>query len=877
MPLPDHPDEEFTQSYLGVPILVGDEVMGVVDVQSYERHAYDEGHLRLLSTITASMGVALENARLFEETNRLLAETEQRNAELAVINSVQQALAAELDIQAIYDAVGDQIRDTFDAQVVDLNSFEHDAELWHTNYLIEKGQRFYPEPEPLNNLHRHLIRTRQLVLINEFTDQAITEFGLQVTPGTEMPKSALYVPLVVGDLVRGYVSLQNVDRENAFSPSDVRLLSTLAASLSVALENARLFEETTRLLEETQQRTAELQIINSVQQGLASKLDFQAIIDLVGDKIGETLASDSTAIYLYDRSTDLIHNPYSVERGQRLHSDPFPLGRGLTSKVIESRQPLVFGTQETAYELGAAWIAHPDHPDEQFVQSYLGVPILAGDEVMGVVDVQSYEQHAFDESHMRLLSTITASMGVALENARLFEETTRLLEETQQQTSELQIINSIQQGLASKLDFQAIIDLVGDKMREIFGGQMTFVALYDRATNRLDIPYWMDGQGLPVQARSMELGEGLTSIVIQSRQPLVLGTVLEQQEHGGVFLGAGPHEESWLGVPIVVGREVTGTITLQDWPQNRYDEGDVRLLSTLAASMGVALENARLFEETNRLLAESEQRASELAIINDVGQALAGQLDQQGIVDLVGDKAAELFKADASGVALYDRETNLLHYLYWQEAGQRLPEQAPYALGPGLTSQVIEARQPLVLGTHEAQMQQGAIAIPLDPDDPDEQKTESWLGVPILSGGQVTGVINVQSYRQNTFEEADAPLAGHHRRQRRRGPAERPPLCRDDAPAGGEPTAGRRAGHRQPYRPGPGLRAGAGGPDPTGRRTGAPDLRGRHRLRGPARPASRGDPLPLSLWRRTPAPRAGGGADLPDHSGGRAPSDQRGA
>ena len=79
-------------------------------------------------------------------------------------------------------------------------------------------------------------------------------------------------------------------------------------------------------------------------------------------------------------------------------------------------------------------------------------------------------------------------------------------------------------------------------------------------------------------------------------------------------------------VAMLVGQEVIGTITLQDWPQNRYDEGDVRLLSTLAASMGVALENARLFEETNRLLAETQQRASELAIINSVGQGLAEQL-----------------------------------------------------------------------------------------------------------------------------------------------------------------------------------------------------------------------------------------------------------
>src|ERR1051325_1516900 len=100
-----------------------------------------------------------------------------------------------------------------------------------------------------------------------------------------MPKSVLYVPLLAGEEMRGVVSLQNIDHEDAFSESDVRLLETLANSMSVAIENARLFDETQRLLKETEQRNAELAIINSVQEGLVAKLDMQAIYDLVGNKI----------------------------------------------------------------------------------------------------------------------------------------------------------------------------------------------------------------------------------------------------------------------------------------------------------------------------------------------------------------------------------------------------------------------------------------------------------------------------------------------------------------------------------------------------------------------------------------------------------------
>src|SRR5213076_1172554 len=95
--------------------------------------------------------------------------------------------------------------------------------------------------------------------------------------------------------------------------------------------------------------------------------------------------------------------------------------------------------------------------------------ILASDRALGMIAMEDYErENTYGEAEVRLLSTVAASMGVALENARLFDETQRLFKESEQRAAELAIINSVQQGLAAELDFQAIIDLVGDKIAEIF-------------------------------------------------------------------------------------------------------------------------------------------------------------------------------------------------------------------------------------------------------------------------------------------------------------------------------------------------------------------------------------------------------------------------
>src|SRR6202035_2827607 len=121
---------------------------------------------------------------------------------------------------------------------------------------------------------------------------------------------------------------------------------------------------------------------------------------------------------------------------------------------------------------------------------------------------------------------------------------------------------------------------------------------------------------------------------------------------------------------------------------------DVRLLQTLAASMGVALENARLFDETQHLLKETEQRAAELAVINRIQEGMAAELDFQAIVDLVGDKLREVFQTSDIGIRWYDPKANLNHFLYQYEHGVRLI-QPPRTPSPGALK-LVQTRQPVV-------------------------------------------------------------------------------------------------------------------------------------------------------------------------------------
>jgi PAS domain S-box-containing protein len=356
----------------------------------------------LLETLAGSLSVALENARLVHETR-------QRNAELALINSVQEAIAGELDPQAIYDAVGDRIRDVFDAQVVSIATLDDASGLVHYPYLIERDERLQAEPRALAGFAKHVLEAREPLLIAENLDVEAERYGSSIVAG-DMPKSVLFVPLVAGGKTAGVISLQNIDREHAFDEDDQRLLTTLAGSLTVALENARLVQE-------TRQRVAELATVNSVGQALSSQLDLDGLIELVGERVRETFDADIAYVALHDEAAGQIEFAYYYESGERRAEAPMAYGEGVTSQVLASREPLLQNRREQ--HEGQDVIGTPS-------LSYLGVPILVGEKAIGVISVQSIDEEGrFGEADSRLLATIAANVGIAIQNARLFMEVER--------------------------------------------------------------------------------------------------------------------------------------------------------------------------------------------------------------------------------------------------------------------------------------------------------------------------------------------------------------------------------------------------------------------------------------------------------------------
>ena len=203
----------------------------------------------------------------------------------------------------------------------------------------------------------------------------------------------------------------------------------------------------------------------------------------------------------------------------------------------------------------------------------------------------------FEDRELEFLVGLSLQAVVAIENARLFAQAER-------RAAELATVNTVSQELAGKLDFKSLLELVGEQIRAVFKADVAYVALLDRATGIIEFPYQYGESSY----RPLKYGEGLTSKIIETGKPLIINSEMPTGRAKG--LGArvvGKQALSYLGVPIPAGGVCLGVVSVQSTEiEGAYDADDERLLGTIAANVGVALQNARLFQEAKEARAAAE-------------------------------------------------------------------------------------------------------------------------------------------------------------------------------------------------------------------------------------------------------------------------------
>jgi len=413
------------RSWLGVPLMVKDEVIGMIAVDREEVHAYTAEESQLAMAFANQAAIAMENARLHEETQR-------QSERLAQTLALSELLHGGLELEQVLEQIAQgTVGLGFRRAVINVCQPEEDLvrvramaglegpegeALMGATYRWSDFQAIMQEPSRVSR--SYLILHGKVDWERDFQGVVVMPSREDRGPGYWHPEDMLLVPLWG---TRGEpVGLLSVDEPADGLLPDLVTIQTLEAfanQAAIAIENARLFEETRR-------RALQLKTVEEVGRRVSSILDLDELFPYVTKAIQRNFGYHHVDIFLVEPATGYAvfkaSSDPALEKAWREQGLRFKIGEeGMIGLVAHTGEPLLANdvSQEPHYL-----------PDELLpeTKSELVVPLKVEERVVGVLDVDSDQLDAFDEDNLFVLQTLANQIAIAIENARLFEETERL-------------------------------------------------------------------------------------------------------------------------------------------------------------------------------------------------------------------------------------------------------------------------------------------------------------------------------------------------------------------------------------------------------------------------------------------------------------------
>jgi GAF domain-containing protein len=725
---PDFNRQNQYTSFMGVPVVYRDRTIGVLSVMTVRRREFSRDEELLLAGIADQAAIALQNAQLFEERER-------RIAELTTLNRISQAINATLEPDELIEALHRGVSEVLDTAESFVALFDADTQRLTFPILWEKGRRIPNDlvmyvDDPACMSKRVIIEKRPLLLRTQAEVDALSSDPPE--PGDRQISSWLAVPIMQGDEVLGILNVQSYE-PNAFDEDDERFLTTVASQTATALSKTRLFAERERRLRETN-------AMKDIGSAVTSTLDLQDVLERLHAELGKVIDVTTSYVALYDAESKSLSYPIVYDSGIPGQFAPEPLrpdGHGINAWIINHRQPLLLDNDVDARQY--IMDAPRDHigPTDRLEESYLVVPILLGDEVLGIINIQSYERNAFSQDDLRFVATVANQAAIAINNARLFQERGRRI-------GELATFNQIGQALNAVTKHDELIELIYRQTSRLLDTANFYMALYDERRAVITFPLFYSG-GERITPDPMSMQNSLTANVIRTREPLLVqGADFDDQVRARGIVPDGPPSKSWLGVPMIAADRVIGVIGIEDRERdNAYSQDDVRLLSTIASWGATALENARL-------LGETRQSVNELTALHEVSVALTGTLDTLDIQHIVASGALELFKAEVCAVYLLDHERRITQQIVLDNNDPSRFDRRIGVMTNGMTRQLLASDRPLVFNNIAVEVVESALATELG--------LHSAVGAILGSHEQPTGVIWLGSRQPRDWQEREVSL-----------------------------------------------------------------------------------------------------------------------
>lgn len=642
------------RSWMAVPLFFHDEPVGMITLDKLTPGFYDGQAAEKASLFATQAAIAIQNARFFEEIRRHV-------GEMDVLLKTGQQIAATLDLETMQHIIVRHAVQLVNASCgwILLVSVEDKLVMRRAAHGIdEKKLEKLDYGSALQGLEGWVIRERTPALSHSLVnDERVTERARRWATGLALG-SAIAVPLLVKEQVVGVLTVTRAPGDQPLTQHAADLLTVMASQAAIALENAELFAERERNI-------AELSIMYQTSRSLSASLDPDAIVDMVYNQVSQVMDATNFYIALYDPTTDEVSFPLAVESDERKEWPPRQGGQGLTEYILANKRPLLLPNRvrERIIELGLEPIGAEAH-------SWLGVPMLAGDQVLGVICVQSYEkENVYDQDHLSLLSTLAAQAAVAVRNAQLFQQVQALATEMEQRVEErtedlvqavsdlmmerdrVQTLYRITTELAASLDVDRVLNRALSLVCEAVGAPQGSILLMDSETEYLVHRSALRRQDpLPRNGTRTRYrqGVGLAGWVLETQEAIIVPNVADDSRWVQSD-STDAQNKAALAVPLLLGETPQGVLLLFHPRSDYFTEDHLQLVLTIGYQLASAINNADLYT----LVQNSAERLGRLARANQA-EAAKSQAILEAIADgvMVADAQGEviLFNAAAARI-----------------------------------------------------------------------------------------------------------------------------------------------------------------------------------------------------------------------------------
>jgi signal transduction histidine kinase/putative methionine-R-sulfoxide reductase with GAF domain len=581
------------KSLLGVPFVVKDRVVAVAEVASREvHHTVTEEQIELAWGIANAAAMAIENARLYVKT-------QQHADEAELLFSVQQAITGELDLNAVLQMIADEARrltSTDQGAVYLLDGNELVVSV--ISGKVDSDMLGYRLPVE-GSVAGLAVQTGKPFLVPDAQDDPRVHADIIRHVGAG---SFVIVPLLAGSRAIGTITVAS-ERPGMLGSEDERVLTMMASGAVIALENARLYKE-------EQERRQIAEGLREILAVLNSNRPLEEILDFIVAQVVPLLGANAGVIYRLDSNEQkIIIESASGMPDEFIAIGPIPLTDTKPNRATLNRQPYAVTDLEAAFATySASSSSLPPQIKAWIVAvrahfgSYLSVPLIVSDMVYGAVSIFYHKPREFSDEEIKLAVAFSDQAALAIENARLHQA-------EQNRQRELQTLLDVAAAASSSLELDEMLSAVLNQLVTLVGALRAGVMLLNSESGELESRMIRPEQSIAPEdlAKMCQV----CSDVIASGKPLYVpvDAALGYSEPGALL-------------PLLVRGQAVGVLVIIGPQGSAFSEGYLALFESIADQLGVAVENARLYERVEQAAIAAERSRLARDLHDSVTQSL---------------------------------------------------------------------------------------------------------------------------------------------------------------------------------------------------------------------------------------------------------------